>query len=347
MFQNYIDAERPAHNPAATHYGIYVDNAIVPKRIMSMGILANETPSVLEDTGTRSREVDGLIYCPGVNDDGIRHDWYQSHHAAEEATPSPPPPPPKEDLVLIVDASYASSDLVVTVRNMAGEEKFVNVTCPSDTLGALRAVIEPVVNPGDKYNLELMMIDGTILDKTDDEWILEMIWTNTSLAGAAAEEEAPPAPLQREYSKTRTNVAEVLGLAGPDDKVRATFEALDKDGMGFILKDELSALLLKLAPTYTPDDLERAFSHADKDQDGKIDWEDFLEWIFGNDMPLEVWTLKRPQVKTVLQHQFSHLSMQSINEALDKCNSNGSQAAAQLRRETSGKPRKAVPFGRY
>merc|ERR1712232_638935 len=105
---------------------------------------------------------------------------------------------------------------------------------------------------------------GTMLAKSDDDWLLEMVFGAPPLEADAAEE--PTAPVEptlvREYSKTRTNVAEVLGLSGPDDKVRATFESWDKDSSGYITKDELYTALAQVAPTYKPDDLERAFESA-------------------------------------------------------------------------------------
>lgn len=42
MFQNYIDSKRPAHDPAAAHFGTYASDS---KRIITAGMLSDRTPS--------------------------------------------------------------------------------------------------------------------------------------------------------------------------------------------------------------------------------------------------------------------------------------------------------------
>ncbi|CAE7331444.1 unnamed protein product [Symbiodinium sp. CCMP2456] len=72
MFQNYVDTDRPHHDSMAAHCGIYLDS--LPKRILVMGILANETPSFSQRRPGSTSPKPGLIYCPGTAQDPLRHD---------------------------------------------------------------------------------------------------------------------------------------------------------------------------------------------------------------------------------------------------------------------------------
>jgi len=92
MFQNFRDSQRPESNQLCQHYGVYFEDQ--PRRLMTMGILANKTPSM--DNSNSLTE--GLIYCAGVRDEGIRHDWQTTHDfgfgGSEWSRPPPPMPRP-------------------------------------------------------------------------------------------------------------------------------------------------------------------------------------------------------------------------------------------------------------
>jgi len=68
MFQNYVDSARPCHSPEAVHYGTYFDS--VPKRIMTAGILSNETPSMFPCFPASGHRVKGLLYSAGTRSNG-------------------------------------------------------------------------------------------------------------------------------------------------------------------------------------------------------------------------------------------------------------------------------------
>jgi len=313
MFQNYIDSQRPAYNPLATHYGIYFDD--IPKRVMAMGILANETPSVFGAGPGHGRKTHGLIYCPGVNDDGIRHDWYTTHHYEEPAAPSPPPPPPRDDLFLVADVAHDSAAwVVVTVRTIGGEEVCSHGGAPDATVGFFRSAIEESVNPDDQHNVELMLPDGTMLAKENDDWHVG------ALCAAPADH--------------RKSVVALLGLK-PDDNVCKTFKAWDADATGMISRVEFVGAIQALNAGFTDAELDELFAAADQDQDGGINWEEFLQWIFGVDMPPEVWEIKRPQVTVALKHMFPEANVKHIADVLDRQSSHGGRAAASLMREGS------------
>lgn len=68
MFQNYDDVHRPAHKASAEHHGIYFKD--MPKRILVMGLLANENPSMVGSNPPWQ----GLLYCAGTSRDPLFHD---------------------------------------------------------------------------------------------------------------------------------------------------------------------------------------------------------------------------------------------------------------------------------
>lgn len=84
MFENYLeDCQRPTHNPAAAHYGLYFQDK--PKRILVMGILANQTPQF--SPGSEPKALTrSLLYCAGTEADPLRHEnpSYDVYYSPEE-----------------------------------------------------------------------------------------------------------------------------------------------------------------------------------------------------------------------------------------------------------------------
>ncbi|CAE6946446.1 unnamed protein product, partial [Symbiodinium sp. KB8] len=84
MFENYLeDYQRPSHNPAASHYGLYFQDK--PKRILVMGILANQTPQF--SLGPEPRALTrSLVYCAGTEADPLRHEnpSYDGYYTPQE-----------------------------------------------------------------------------------------------------------------------------------------------------------------------------------------------------------------------------------------------------------------------
>ncbi|VDN24149.1 unnamed protein product [Gongylonema pulchrum] len=72
--------------------------------------------------------------------------------------------------------------------------------------------------------------------------------------------------LRREVAKNASN-----GELKEDD-LRGIFKEFDLNGDGYIQKDELNAVMLKMGQCPTDDELNAMFSAADKDRDGNIDF---------------------------------------------------------------------------
>ena len=57
------------------------------------------------------------------------------------------------------------------------------------------------------------------------------------------------------------------------------FRSFDTNGNGFISKDELTDLLLELHPGTAKDEWSCVFEAADLDNDGYIEYDEFVTWI--------------------------------------------------------------------
>jgi len=135
MFQNYKDSERPAHNPAAMHFGEYGD---IPKRVMTAGVMSSETPSGLLDSqhagGQKTR---GFLYAP------IMHRSNTScGDTFSERAPSPPRAPPKPAPPKVVIQLFArradDGGLIVEAQNVGGEDVAKIMLKVDSTMGTLR-----------------------------------------------------------------------------------------------------------------------------------------------------------------------------------------------------------------
>lgn len=94
MFENYLeDCQRPSHNPAAAHYGLYFQDK--PKRILVMGILANQTPQF--SPGSEPKALTrSLLYCAGTEADPLRHEQEDSRESVMQQLQWKPEPVEKE-----------------------------------------------------------------------------------------------------------------------------------------------------------------------------------------------------------------------------------------------------------
>lgn len=63
------------------------------------------------------------------------------------------------------------------------------------------------------------------------------------------------------------------------------FDQFDKDKNGHLDTIELSALCLSLGSTLSKNELESALFILDKNQDGKIEKQEFIDWWQGKDDP--------------------------------------------------------------
>lgn len=70
-------------------------------------------------------------------------------------------------------------------------------------------------------------------------------------------------------------------MDGKDMALQA-FRKIDANCDGTISKDELAVLLMELKPEWSETDVDRLFTAADVDNDGLIDYEEFLAWVFND-----------------------------------------------------------------
>jgi hypothetical protein len=250
MFPNFHDHERPVSNKLCSHYGVYFED--VPRRLMTMGILANETPSMDQSSSL----TDGLIYCAGVRDQGIYHDWRDPHgHGAAE--PSPPPPPPKGDKVYTLDAKLEGEEWVVAALTMAGEEACKVRAKKQDTIKMLRAEVKSLVDPKDKFNVHLSLPEGQMVVVRKDETKVQHLF------------------MEAECME--------LGLVlEPDMRTKAwqMFMRTDIDSSGVISPDELCALFQELDPDLPVDGCMEVFKELDVNEDGKLQFGEFLQILY-------------------------------------------------------------------
>eukprot|EP00927_Polykrikos_kofoidii_P046948 TRINITY_DN41052_c0_g1_i1.p1 TRINITY_DN41052_c0_g1~~TRINITY_DN41052_c0_g1_i1.p1 ORF type:complete len:743 (-),score=110.41 TRINITY_DN41052_c0_g1_i1:120-2348(-) len=67
--------------------------------------------------------------------------------------------------------------------------------------------------------------------------------------------------------------------------LKAAFEAWDEDGNGTITRSELGGILSRLG-TFSSDEVDRILLEADKNGDGVIDYQEFVEWLAAPAAPL-------------------------------------------------------------
>uniref|UniRef100_A0A915A4Y5 EF-hand domain-containing protein n=1 Tax=Parascaris univalens TaxID=6257 RepID=A0A915A4Y5_PARUN len=73
-----------------------------------------------------------------------------------------------------------------------------------------------------------------------------------------------------------------------DDDLRGIFKEFDLNGDGYIQKDELKSVMIKMGQCPTDDELNAMFSAADKDHDGNIDFNEFLTIAHANPLSLSL-----------------------------------------------------------
>merc|ERR1712151_1454825 len=67
---------------------------------------------------------------------------------------------------------------------------------------------------------------------------------------------------------------------GDADAVKAVFRKLDTEGTGAIDRKELTAAIHQLDPSFSEAELLKSFKDADLNNDGLIDYDEFVSWLF-------------------------------------------------------------------
>jgi len=67
----------------------------------------------------------------------------------------------------------------------------------------------------------------------------------------------------------------------PEEDLRDAFNMFDADRSGFIDRDEVRALMKKLAQTLTEDEIDAIMEEVDTDGDGEISFQEFRAMMFG------------------------------------------------------------------
>jgi len=307
MFQNYCDMQRPDHNALTTHYGIYLDS--MPKRVMTAGILSNETPAF----GTKL--CTGLLYCPGLANEGVRHDnpSYGNYWQHYDEPVRPKPVAVKKDKVLTLTAEFEGMECVVTGRTMGGSEACVIRAQCSDTISWLSEHIKGDVDWLDKFNVHLALPDGQLLagliedgvdgtleqvfrrQRSMEEVLDEALWLGlmNPTAARVIREHIRVGKVSEEHYRSvwegkieeatsaHRKVRELLALRKSDVEATVSiFREWDKDGNGVISEAELLEALQTLDVSFTREQLRAAVLVADADNDGNVDYTEFVNWLY-------------------------------------------------------------------
>ncbi|CAJ0609261.1 unnamed protein product [Cylicocyclus nassatus] len=109
-----------------------------------------------------------------------------------------------------------------------------------------------------------------------------------------------------------------------DEDLKGIFREFDLNGDGFIQRDELRSVMQKMGQSPTEEELDAMFNAADQDQDGNIDFKEFLQIAHANPLSLSLKNvfeeldvdgdgyITRSELRTAFQRMGHSLSDQDI-----------------------------------
>ncbi|CAD5209671.1 unnamed protein product [Bursaphelenchus xylophilus] len=123
--------------------------------------------------------------------------------------------------------------------------------------------------------------------------------------------------------KSKKNQEDDVGEIREDD-LRGIFREFDLNGDGYIQKNELKAVMTKMGQSPTEEELNAMFNTADKDNDGNIDFNEFLTIARANPLSLSLRAvfeeldvdgdghITRSELRTAFQRMGHNLTDQEI-----------------------------------
>lgn len=147
--------------------------------------------------------------------------------------------------------------------------------CMTENVEKLSAVIEQLPEPEEVFNKFLRDLhDFKVILQGDDP------------ADAPA-----PSPSCEKRAFTRLKAALCFSNEAKDgggerltvERISRQFKVYDKTGEGIVTKEELLALIKRLIPSWDDASADKIFIAVDKNGDGRVDFDEFLEFIFSRD----------------------------------------------------------------
>lgn len=82
-----------------------------------------------------------------------------------------------------------------------------------------------------------------------------------------------------DFAEFVTLLARKMNNTDKDAEIREAFNVFDKDGSGKISGDELRSIMKSLGEDLTEEEIQQMMREADKNGDGEIDYEEFVQLL--------------------------------------------------------------------
>merc|ERR1712061_487266 len=90
------------------------------------------------------------------------------------------------------------------------------------------------------------------------------------------------AGIREELAKTLLRIG--VNKENVEADIKEAFRRWDTDDSGKIGKDEFLALMRKLSAQFTDEEVEQLFHAADANSDDRVDYDEFVAWLFKGDL---------------------------------------------------------------